>query len=181
MYCCKQTGVKGGSSPKDTMEAKGRSQPLHGFTGPCPQKAPCLDHAGSHHLQILTSLEDGALYFHFVLNPAIYAVSSGQLVCFLGSSSLCSQRTRRELKGGNGLLRCKSTSQNFLGQIWLQSHLPAMFHFELAGVLRENKSVLEQKFLFGQRVSTMSTRTPMNDVGPSGSRRFLGSPGFGLG
>lgn len=56
-----------------------------------------------------------------------------------------------------------------------------MFHFELAGILWENKSVLEQKFLFGQRASTMSPRTPMNNVGPSGSRRFLRNPGFGLG
>lgn len=94
---------------------KAGASPSMGSQGPALGRPRAWTVWGCPHLKILISLEDGALHFHFVPDPADYTISSGQLVSFLGSSSLCSQRMRRELKEGNGHFRCKSTSQSFLG------------------------------------------------------------------
>ena len=83
-------------------------------------------------LKFFKSLEEGPLHFHFVLDLTNDAASSGQLVCFLRSSSLCSQRTRRELRGENGHLGCKATSQSPPGT-QQPSGSPPRFHLDLAG------------------------------------------------
>lgn len=158
MYFRKKNGVGGGSSPKPRTEAKGR-RPLHGPHRAALRRPPAWLMLYCHRLEILNEFGRRGSALSLGTGPhklCSWLCPAGD---FLRSSSLHSQRTRKELWGEFGHLRCQATSQSLPGANQAPVS-PSSFHFELAGPPPEEEICPGAKIIVGPGVSMLSPSTP---------------------